>query len=159
MIRHLAYSFQHVSSGMLPVGLIRYVIYGHAGPSGAPPSKRSRSHRDQPPLIDLTADQPPQPLRSCADVRDPPLPRRQRIEALRELFARLDLTREVTDNQVACGGMQHISKDIWRDYKSRAETRHSFDAKVDFWLEMDEALERNFGPECRSHVFGSMLNG
>ena len=72
----------------------------------------------------------------------------------------MDLTREVNEQQVAgVDGMQHISRDIWRDYQSRAETRHSFDAKINFWLEMDEALERNFGPECRSHVFGSMLNG
>lgn len=130
-----------------------------AGPSEAPPSKRSRSQRDQHPVIDLTADQqPPLLMRSCADLRDPPLPRRERIEALRGLFARLDLTREVIENQVA-GKHIIISNDIWWNYKSRAETRHSFDAKIDFWLEMDEALERNFGPECRTHVFGSMLNG
>ena len=110
-------------------------------------------------MIDLTGGQPPPPGEPLF-LRDPPLPRRQRIEALRGLFARLDLAREVSERQVAGGGMMlQVSRDIWMDFTSRAETRQSFDAKIDFWLEMDEALERNFGPECRSHVFGSMLNG
>lgn len=76
------------------------LLISNTGPSEAPPSKRSRSQRDQHPVIDLTADQqPPLLMRSCADLRDPPLPRRERIEALRGLFARLDLTREVIENQ------------------------------------------------------------
>ena len=87
------------------------------------------------------------------------MPRRQRIEAFRGLFARLDLTSAVSENQVARGDLQQISKDIWAEFKSRAETRRSFNAKVNFWLEMDATLEANFGRDCYTHVFGSMLNG
>jgi predicted nucleotidyltransferase len=85
--------------------------------------------------------------------------RRSRVEALRGLFARLGDGLSVSREQIRGGGQAVVSSAIWDDYRSNAETRQSFNEKLDFWIAVDGALEREFGSNCRSHVFGSTLSG